>query len=298
VSFTVEKEDTVRCKYFTEKRKVSIMLKRIITALVGTALMIPVLWYSDTYLLVGAMSILSVVGCFELLRCIGVHKNLLIAIPQYIIAASMPVLARLGSSSFVWIKAMIFVQVVYILYLLAVAVFSHGKIRTESIATAFSICLYICIGFCSVIFLRDYKDAGAYIFLLAFLGAWITDIFAYFCGMAFGKHKLIPDVSPKKTVEGSIGGIVFCSLGYVIYGLVVSNVFEVELNIIALAVFGVIISIVSQIGDLSASLIKREYGVKDYGSLFPGHGGVLDRFDSVLAVSSVLMVLVYSYNIV
>ena len=69
------------------------------------------------------------------------------------------------------------------------------------------------------------------------------------------------------------------------------------MNIIALAVFGVIISVVSQVGDLSASLIKREYGIKDYGSLFPGHGGVLDRFDSVLAVSSVLMVLVYSYNI-
>ena len=116
--------------------------------------------------------------------------------------------------------------------------------------------------------------------------------------MSFGKHKLIPDVSPKKTVEGSIGGIVFCALGYIIYGLLVSKFFEVEMNIIALAVFGVLVSVISQVGDLAASLIKREYGVKDYGRLFPGHGGVLDRFDSVIAVASALMVLVYTYNIV
>ena len=126
----------------------------------------------------------------------------------------------------------------------------------------------------------------------------MTDIFAYFCGLAFGKHKLIPDVSPKKTIEGSIGGIIFCAIGYMVYGFVVSRVFSVEMNIIALGIFGLIISVVAQIGDLSASLIKREYDVKDYGALFPGHGGVLDRFDSVIAVSCVLMVLVYSYNIV
>ena len=126
----------------------------------------------------------------------------------------------------------------------------------------------------------------------------MTDIFAYFCGLAFGKHKLIPDVSPKKTVEGSIGGIIFCAIGYIVYGIIVSRVFDVEMNIFALGIFGLIISVVAQIGDLSASLIKREFGVKDYGSLFPGHGGVLDRFDSVIAVSCVLMILVYSYNIV
>ena len=186
----------------------------------------------------------------------------------------------------------------FLLYLLAIAVFSHGKTRVEEIAMTFAVCLYINVGFGSIILLRDYKDVGVYLFLLTFIGAWMTDIFAYFCGMAFGKHKLIPDVSPKKTVEGSIGGIVFCVLGYIIYGLIVSNCFEVDMNIFALGVFGAIISVVSQIGDLAASLIKREYGIKDYGSLFPGHGGVLDRFDSVLAVSTVLMVLVYSYNIV
>ena len=274
------------------------MSKRIITSVVGVMILIPVLWFSDTYLFVGAMSLVSCVGGFELMRCIGVHRKYAVAIPQYIISAALPVLIRLGSGSAVWFKAAIFANLVFLLYLLAIAVFSHGKTRVEEIAMTFAVCLYINVGFGSIILLRDYKDVGVYLFLLTFIGAWMTDIFAYFCGMAFGKHKLIPDVSPKKTVEGSIGGIVFCVLGYIIYGLIVSNCFEVDMNIFALGVFGAIISVVSQIGDLAASLIKREYGIKDYGSLFPGHGGVLDRFDSVLAVSTVLMVLVYSYNIV
>ena len=271
---------------------------RIITSVIGTAVFIPILWFSDTYLFVGAMALLSVIGCYELLKCIGLHNKIGIALPQYLISAAMPFFMRLGGGKGDWLKAAIFVHIVYIMYLFAAAVFSHGKINIGSVATAFAVCMYINVGFSSIILLRDYKEAGAYIFMLTFVGAWFTDIFAYFTGMAIGKHKLIPDVSPKKTVEGSIGGILFCSLAYVVYGLIVSKVFDVKLNIIALAVFGVIISIVAQIGDLSASLIKREYGIKDYGRLFPGHGGVLDRFDSVLAVSSVLMVLVYSYNIV
>ncbi len=274
------------------------MLKRIITSVVGIAILIPLLWFSDTYLFVGAISLVSLIGCFELMKCIKVNENYLLSIPQYLLALAMPPLVRLGAGSEVYFKAIIFAHVVYLLYLFAVAVFSHGKIKVGQIAMTFALCLYINIGFSSIILLRDYESAGVYIFLLTFIGAWMTDIFAYFCGLALGKHKLIPDVSPKKTIEGSIGGIIFCALGYMVYGLIVSRVFEVEMNIIALGVFGLIISVVAQIGDLSASLIKREYDVKDYGSLFPGHGGVLDRFDSVIAVSCVLMVLVYSYNIV
>ncbi len=274
------------------------MLKRIITSVVGVAILIPLLWFSDTYLFVGAMSIVSLIGCYELMKCIKVSENYWLSLPQYLLALAMPTLMRLGAGSALYFKAAIFAHVVFIMYLFAVAVFSHGKIKVSQIAMTFALCLYINIGFGSIILLRDYEGAGAYLFLLTFVGAWMTDIFAYFCGLAFGKHKLIPDVSPKKTVEGCIGGIIFCAIGYIVYGIIVSRAFDVEMNIIALGFFGLIISVVAQIGDLSASLIKREYDVKDYGSLFPGHGGVLDRFDSVIAVSCVLMVLVYSYNIV
>ena len=143
-----------------------------------------------------------------------------------------------------------------------------------------------------------------YIYLLAFVGAWVPDTFAYFTGCLFGKHKLIPDVSPKKTVEGAIGGIVFCTIAFVVFALVYNrlllsdptqvNAMPVEsfraLPVWLMAIVGVLSAVVSMIGDLSMSVIKRHYGVKDYGKILPGHGGFLDRFDSVLAVAVILAV--------
>ena len=145
--------------------------------------------------------------------------------------------------------------------------------------------MYISAALSAIVFIRDFQDSGKYIYLLIFIGAWFTDIFAYFTGYFVGKHKLIEDVSPKKTIEGSIGGIVFCALGFVGLGLVVDVWFEQDANLLFLAICGVIISLISQIGDLIMSVIKRHYGIKDFGKIFPGHGGMLDRFDSILAVS-------------
>ncbi|MBR6676258.1 MAG: CDP-archaeol synthase [Clostridia bacterium] len=119
----------------------------------------------------------------------------------------------------------------------------------------------------------------------------MTDTFAYFCGRLFGRHKLIPSVSPKKTIEGSIGGIIFCIIGCVVYRLVLGQMNVESLPAIWIfAVLGLLVSIVSQIGDLIFSLIKRRYGIKDYGILFPGHGGVLDRFDSVIATAPLILI--------
>ena len=141
-----------------------------------------------------------------------------------------------------------------------------------------------------VVYIRDFGANGKYLYLLIFIGAWVTDIFAYFTGVFFGKHKLIESVSPKKTIEGSIGGTLFCALGFVVMGIV-ANSFGCNANFVFLAIGGVIISVISQIGDLIMSVIKRHYGVKDYGRLFPGHGGMLDRLDSILAVSFALSAL-------
>ena len=126
----------------------------------------------------------------------------------------------------------------------------------------------------------------------------MTDTFAYFSGYFFGKHKLCPEISPKKTVEGSIGGSLW-SVGIVlVYGLLVDKQFGVEINYIKLGVLGVLIAIVSQIGDLTASVIKRKYGVKDYGTIFPGHGGVLDRLDSIIATAPLVYVYITTVGIV
>jgi phosphatidate cytidylyltransferase len=157
--------------------------------------------------------------------------------------------------------------------------------------------LYIVGCFASIVCLRyfDYGPTkgildGKYLYLLVFIGAWVCDTFAYFTGRFFGKHKLIPEISPKKTIEGAIGGIVFTAVAFGIYFLILDKCFNYKLNPIALIILGIVVAVISQIGDLIASAIKRQYEIKDYGFIFPGHGGVLDRFDSVMLVAPTVYV--------
>jgi phosphatidate cytidylyltransferase len=184
-------------------------------------------------------------------------------------------------------------------YFFSVLVFSYGKdpnatleneqLKTGRIALAFMTAFYIIGAYSAIILLRDIPGVGKFLYLIPFVFGWVTDTFAYFTGRLFGKHKLIPAVSPKKTVEGAIGGAVCCAIVSVVYGFVIGKCFDgVAPNYIVLALCGLIIAVVSQIGDLVMSAIKRQYGIKDYGKLLPGHGGLLDRFDSCMAVTVVL----------
>ena len=181
----------------------------------------------------------------------------------------------------------------YLLYIMGVAVFSKGKTSFVTISEVFLTITYVVVSFTSMSLIR-YVDKGVGLFLigLVFIAAWVTDAFAYIVGSLIGKHKLIPEISPKKTVEGAIGGVVFATAAFLLYGLILDLAIEgMTVNYIALLVFGPLLSVVSQLGDLIASLLKREHGIKDYGTLFPGHGGVMDRFDSILAVSTMLLIL-------
>ena len=162
------------------------------------------------------------------------------------------------------------------------------------VASVFMSVTYVTVSFTSMSLTRYMKN-GVYIFVLVFVAAWMCDIFAYFTGRIFGKHKLAPHLSPKKTIEGSIGGILFSVLGCVLYGIVVEQATDLNASYVTLALIGLVLSVISQIGDLWASLIKREYGVKDYSQMMPGHGGIMDRFDSILAISTVLMALAMAF---
>lgn len=270
------------------------MKTRIITAVVAMLILLPVLIFADYPVLPIALSLVSLIAVFEMLRCIGLHRAWVIAVPLYLLALALPICIRLLSRAEL-VKVAFAAIVCLLFYFFAILLFSHGKYKLADLSVCFMTVLYILIGFNAILYVHDHVYGGEYVYLIAFIGAWITDIFAYFCGMLFGrggKHKLIPDVSPKKTVEGSIGGIVFCILSMMLYGWIVSKIEpSLDANVAVFAVAGLLISIVSQIGDLCMSLIKRTYGIKDYGKLFPGHGGMLDRFDSVIAVSAVLLVI-------
>ena len=255
------------------------MKKRIITGIVIAAVLLTVCRFSDTPIFAALFTFLSAIGVFEMLGCIGVRKEKEITV--------LSVLFSLLATSFAKIVTN---ESEYVSFLVSGA---KGRIPVNDVFATFATTFYIVLAFTSIILLRS-REFGEYLILIAIFMPLISDVFAYFCGVFFGKHKLIPEVSPKKTVEGSIGGMFFCGLSCSAFGAVTASLIGNKVGIIlVLRMFavGIIVSVISQLGDLIASVIKRKYGIKDYGKIFPGHGGVLDRFDSVLATSPIILIL-------
>ena len=259
---------------------------------------LPLLLLSEYIVYPIALGILASIAVFELLRALGVHREYFVSIPAYLIALLLPVFAHSGFVSADRQKAYILLIALvlfgFLMWLMACAVLSRGRIKYDLISPAFMAVTYVTVSFSSLSLIR-YMENGAFFFGLVFVTAWMCDSFAYFTGMLFGKHKLAPELSPKKTIEGSIGGIVFAIIGCVLYGVIVEAVSPREADYIILAITGLFLSVVAQIGDLFASLIKREHGIKDYSKLLPGHGGIMDRFDSILAISTVLMAICFLF---
>lgn len=267
------------------------MLIRTITAIVGLALVIPILCFSHTYVFVAFIALLSFVAADEILACIGQKKKYAVSVPLYIVSLVIPLTSRLFGNVYHYLGCTMAIFFVYMFYLFSLSVLTRGKYLICDASLAFALGMYAILAFTSLILLRDMDGIGKYVYLLPFVGAWVSDSFAYICGRLFGRHKLIPEVSPKKTVEGMIGGIVFSMLSFVLYSFIVSKVYGITSNYIAMLIVGAIVSLVSQLGDLIASIIKRQYGIKDYGKILPGHGGIMDRFDSMLAVSPFLFII-------
>ena len=270
------------------------MLKRVITALVCLVILIPVLIFSDTWVFIVALGLLALLAVYEITGCIGVRRKYLLSIPSYLFTAVVIFLMTTYFMEFQkFIPTLFVIGYVYLFLIFTFTMFSCGNIKFSQAAELVAVTCYIIIGFLSIVFLRGWPNAaqsetGKYLYLLVFIGAWMTDTGAYFAGVLFGKHKLIPAVSPKKTVEGAVGGIFGCILGYGLYGLILEKFFSVTVHYPALLLLAALIAVVSQLGDLIASYIKRECDIKDFGFIFPGHGGVMDRFDSIIAVAPVL----------
>ena len=266
------------------------MKTRVITALVGLCVFLPLLIFSHTYAGCFLAQLLCVLSVYELTGATGLRKKWHLSLPLYLPAVGLPLLIYFEKTRehFFEYGALIFALTAF--YILTCAVFSRGKIKPTDASVLFTMLFYSFIGFNGIYFLR-HQQKGGYLVLLLFLVPWATDIFAYFSGRLFGKHKLIPDVSPKKTVEGAVGGFVMATVITVLYGLFVGLFTSVTPNYLFLILAGVLMSLFSMVGDLVASLVKRHYGIKDYSRLLPGHGGVLDRFDSNLAAAYILIIL-------
>jgi phosphatidate cytidylyltransferase len=267
------------------------MTKRIITGIVLLLLALPALLFSSTPVLTVYVAFLSLVAGYEVLNCIGAKKMLPIVLTALYICALIIPHRMLGSEYEMYALCASFA---YVFFMFSASVFSHGKFDFATSAEASVCVVYSSLGFAGVLRLHD-MPYGYQMFLLVLIIAFGTDIFAYFVGCTIGKHKLIPEVSPKKTVEGAIGGILGCVFVSTLYGIILSKFFDIQLSISVLCVLGFALSVVSQLGDLVLSQLKRRHSIKDFGKIFPGHGGVLDRFDSVIAVGFFLYMIWSAY---
>ena len=140
------------------------------------------------------------------------------------------------------------------------------------------------------------EDEGLFLLIMGLCGAWIADTGAYFSGVALGKHKLCPEISPKKTVEGFIGGILTTGIVYAVAFCIFAGGFDIRFALFAF-ITGAVCSVIGTVGDLSASMVKRQIGFKDYGKIMPGHGGLMDRFDSVLFVLPTFYAFIVIYSV-
>ena len=161
----------------------------------------------------------------------------------------------------------------------------YRKISFGDAAKAFFGAVYICLLLKHIYLIRA-ESGGKFLVCAVFIGAFFTDIGAYFTGMLFGKHKLT-EISPKKTVEGAVGGIIVTLAAFAVYAFAGFYYMNYKVNILNLCLTGTLLAVCSEFGDLAASVIKREAGIKDYGNIIPGHGGILDRIDSVLFTAPV-----------
>lgn len=253
------------------------MLGRIFVAVIGVPLLIIVLLLCPPVCLPVAFGALCGIAVHELLHETGAVKNQHVVAYSIIFAATVPFWYYFGCQM-TWAVTALFL---FMLLLFGEAIASKQRMRVEEIAMAVFGAVLIPLMLSVFVLMADVDHAKFYL-LLPFVAAFTSDAFALFVGMSFGKHKLAPSLSPKKTIEGSVGGFLGAALCCVLYGVVIQMAFGHQPAYLVLILYGLLGSLVSQVGDLSFSYIKRQYGLKDYGHLFREHGGVLDRFDSVI----------------
>ncbi|MBC7765992.1 MAG: phosphatidate cytidylyltransferase [Hyphomonadaceae bacterium] len=273
------------------------MLKvRLISAAVALLVMFAVLFSPTTDIFPIFASIFASFAIVELYTAVGVAKHwsfLLMGIFTAVAISYLPYLLKLTHENTQIAMLMLFV---YLLLLFVIYLLRFKTITFGEIAIVFLSAVYISFFLAHILFTRLLPN-GNIIILFIFAGAFMTDTFAYFSGMLLGKHKLCPSISPNKTVEGAIGGLLGVTVFFVILGSCVHVFGAYTINYINLTILGLLCGVTAQIGDLSASLIKRQYNIKDFGNIMPGHGGVLDRFDSLLFVAPTVYYFVLFFNI-
>ena len=229
--------------------------------------------------------LISYIGMFELYRIFHVEKELP-GIVGYLAATVF-----YCNLKWAFLPDLMVVVLGFLMALMFVYVFTYPKYKTEQMLAAFFAVFYVAV-MLSFVYRTRMLPMGTYTVWLIFLCSWGCDTCAYCVGVLIGKHKMAPKLSPKKSIEGAVGGVVGAALLAIIYGFVFKDAMGCTTQTIwFMAGICAVGALISMVGDLTASAIKRNYEIKDYGKLIPGHGGILDRFDSVIFTAPIIFYL-------
>lgn len=254
---------------------------RVISGVVGAIVVLLFVFAPKQVFHIGVAAA-CLTALYELQKTFDLHKKPQVAGVNYFFAVFFLVtpLLSLGTSR----EPMLFLLVMYLMLLLISSVLFNETVKFSDVSQSFFSLVYAVLFPLHLTYIR-FLDQGLALIILVFLGAWMPDTFAYFAGSLLGRHKLIPKVSPKKTVEGAVGAVVGAAITFVVYGLILDFGLGYGVQYPTLIFLSLICGVVAQFGDLSASVIKRECGKKDFGNIIPGHGGMLDRIDSLTFIA-------------
>ena len=273
------------------------MKVRILSAGIGIFLTSLILLFYETLVLNFAVSVICSIMVYEIFKMTKIYdKSVFSFIVSEIYALVFPFLDISGI-----LDLRLILMVSYFVCLVLVLLKNHEKIRVSELIFCVSFCLCSIHFMTNIIYIRDnFSPYSLYYILLFLFISWICDIGAYFIGTRFGKNKLAPKISPNKTVEGVLGGVALAIVSMVAYNFVFLTVIysNIHVNFVALFLIILIGIVFSILGDLLASVIKRQYKIKDFGNIMPGHGGILDRFDSLILVFAVLYPIIRIFPII
>ena len=269
------------------------MLTRILAAVALLPVLLAVVLLLPTIYTAILFGLMAAIAAWELLWGTGFVKHPRLVAYAAITAFLTAIWSNLGGGA-VWALMAVLALVVLVF---AEIMISGMKLPFDKAVICLAAGLLIPYLFTALVRLHSGAN-GKFVILIPFVLAFISDSGAYFAGRFLGKHKLAPVISPKKTIEGAIGGILGAMLGMVIYCLILKTAFSFQVDYLAAIVYGLLGSVAGVFGDLCFSTVKRQTGIKDYGNLIPGHGGILDRFDSTIIIAPLVEILMILWPVV
>jgi phosphatidate cytidylyltransferase len=263
---------------------------RTIMAVILIAILLALTLWLQPIFLAFVVAILAVIGAYELMHATKAATNVRLYVYPAITAFAIPLGFYFGVAELVLRISAIFLMV----FLFAEAIFTYGsdkQVQFSSVLSGLFAGMLVPVAMSALVSLRMMNNGGLLV-IMAFVITAVSDTGGYFGGMFFGKHKGVLKASPNKSVEGFIGSFVMGIVGILIFGLILDKAVGISVNYGLLVLYAALGNITTQIGDLAFSVIKRQGGIKDYGNLIPGHGGVLDRFDSIIFTAPLVYLLV------